>query len=172
MNTFIRLFKISLVIGFVLFAHFFISAHLPAQTDPALALKWKIFKKAHKVDEFGKDGYFARAIKNGHALFYKTWDFAWRFTKRSAAHPKNSCADCHKPIAMAYAFVNSDRFKESIGRRVSFEEQVMRCYIKNLDGFAPTIYDPAIRDIRIFARMIAHHHQLTEGSIPKKEAKK
>jgi len=40
---------------------------------------------------------------------------------------------------------------------------VMRCYAGRLDGFIPTIYDPAVRDIRIFARMVAHHLQLGEG---------
>jgi len=40
----------------------------------------------------------------------------------------------------------------------------MRCYATHLDGFVPTIYDPAVRDIRIFARMVAHHLQLGEGA--------
>ena len=41
----------------------------------------------------------------------------------------------------------------------------MRCYAKQLDGFVPTIYDPAIRDIRIFSRMVAHDLKLVEGSV-------
>ncbi len=158
--------KIFLVFGFVIISHLYISAHLPGQTDPSLDFKWYTFKKKYKVSEFGKDGYFVRAIQNGHALFYKTWDYAWRFTRRSGASSISSCSDCHKPIDMALAFVNSDRYKSSIGRRVSFEEQVTRCYIKNLNGFAPTIYDPAIRDIRIMARMVAHYYKMSEGATP------
>lgn len=166
MNFLKSFYLIFLIFGFVIFSHLYISAHLPAQTDPSLNYKWHTFKNKHKVSEFGKDGYFVRAIQNGHALFYKTWDYAWRFTRRSGGSSINSCADCHKPIDMAFAFVNSDRYKPSIGKRVSFEEQITRCYIKNLDGFAPTIYDPAIRDIRIMARMVAHYYKMSEGATP------
>jgi hypothetical protein len=60
--------------------------------------------------------------------------------------------------------VNSDRFDVTLGKRMSFEERVMRCYAGPMDGFVPTLYDPAIRDIRILARAIAHHLQLSEGA--------
>jgi hypothetical protein len=36
-----------------------------------------------------------------------------------------------------------------------------------MNGFVPTIYDPAVRDIRILARAIAHHLQLGEGALKK-----
>ena len=48
--------------------------------------------------------------------------------------------------------------------RLSFEENVMRCYAGHMDGFVPTLYDPAIRDLRILARGVAHHLQLGEGA--------
>jgi hypothetical protein len=60
--------------------------------------------------------------------------------------------------------VNSDRFDATLGKRMSFEERVMRCYAGPMDGFVPTLYDPAVRDIRILARAIAHHLQLSEGA--------
>jgi len=61
--------------------------------------------------------------------------------------------------------VNSDRFDASLGRRISFEERVMRCYAGPMNGFVPTLYDPAVRDIRILARAVAHHLQLSEGAL-------
>jgi hypothetical protein len=33
-----------------------------------------------------------------------------------------------------------------------------------MDGFVPTLYEPAVRDIRILARAVAHHLQLREGA--------
>ena len=43
----------------------------------------------------------------------------------------------------------------------------MRCYARAMDGFVPTIYDPAVRDIRLFARAVAHHLQLVDGAMRK-----
>ena len=40
----------------------------------------------------------------------------------------------------------------------------MRCYAGRLDGFVPTLYDPAVRDLRILARAVAHPLQLSEGA--------
>jgi hypothetical protein len=37
-----------------------------------------------------------------------------------------------------------------------------------MEGFVPTIYDPAVRDIRLLARAVAHHLQLTEGALRSK----
>ena len=34
-----------------------------------------------------------------------------------------------------------------------------------MNGFVPTLYDPAIRDLRILARMVAHSLELGEGYI-------
>jgi hypothetical protein len=31
-------------------------------------------------------------------------------------------------------------------------------------GYAPTIYDPAVRDLRLLARAVAHHLDLGEGA--------
>jgi hypothetical protein len=61
--------------------------------------------------------------------------------------------------------VSSDRFDAALGRRVSFEERVMRCLAGRLDGFVPTLYDPTLRDLRVFARAVAHHLQLSEGAL-------
>ena len=58
----------------------------------------------------------------------------------------------------------ADRFDPALGRRVSFEERVMRCYAGPMNGFVPTLYDPAVRDLRILARAVAHHLGLGEGA--------
>jgi hypothetical protein len=126
---------------------------------------WAEFSKKYDGESFGADGYFTRAVQNGYNIVYNTPKHAPRFTRRTPADAPNSCGDCHTPEALAIAFASSDRFDSAIRRRVSFEERVMRCYVKQLDGFVPTIYDPAVRDVRIFARLVAHRMQLGEGSM-------
>jgi len=160
--------KILLFLLFVYLSHTFGGDNVQANAEQALDKKWFEFSAKHGVERFGTDGYFVRAIRNGHALVNKTYAYAWRFTRKTEASEINSCSACHTPEDLAYAFVNSDRFIPKYNKRVSFEESVMRCYVKNLDGFIPTIYDPAIRDIRIFARMVAHDLKLVEGAVKEK----
>jgi cytochrome c len=157
--------KFLLLVVFVATAHVFGGDHLPGRANSALDAKWLAFSSKHGVDRFGQDGYFGRAIRNGHALINSTYDYAWRFTRKTNASENNSCSSCHSPEELAYAFVSSDRFDPRFGKRVSFEESIMRCYVNQMDGFIPTIYDPAIRDIRIFSRMVAHDLKLVEGSL-------
>ena len=154
---------VAVVAAFVVWAHFgsgftVFRSHVPA------APGWQQFQTAYGIDEFGVDGYFTRAAKNGYNLFYFTHEHGSRFTRRTAADTVRSCSGCHSVEGLAYGFVNSDRFDPKQGRRVSFEEHVMRCYASRLDGFVPTLYDPAVRDLRILARAVAHHLQLGEGA--------
>ncbi len=130
---------------------------------------WSSFQQRYAVAEFGRDGYFVRAVKNGYNLFFHTERHAWRFTRKTSADPIHSCAGCHTPEDMAYSFVSADRYDATLGRRVSFEQLLMRCYASpsRMDGFVPTQYDPAIRDLRIFARLVAHSLQLSEGYLDK-----
>ena len=162
--------KIVLLIGFVWLSHEFAGGYKPGRYDSALAAEWNLFKQKYNVDSFGGDGYFVRGVRHGFGLVNKTYDFAWRFTRKTATDKPNSCGSCHTPEDLAYAFVSSDRFDPDLRKRVSFEERVTRCYVKYLDGFVPTIYDPAIRDIRIYARMVANSLELTEGSLRKGDA--
>lgn len=157
--------KLLAILVFVVLTHVFASTNLPGSADTKLDTQWHQFRQKYRVNRFGNDGYFVRAVRNGHGLFYKTYDYAWRFTRKTTASKKNNCGSCHTPEYLAYSFVNSDRFDKKLNKRISFEERIMRCYVKNLDGFVPTIYDPAIRDIRIFARMVAHDLRITEGSL-------
>ena len=151
------------VVGFVLWAH--VGSGRPAfSPHGAPEAGWHAFRDAYGVDAYGRDGYFVRAIQNGYNLVHQTHKYAWRFTRKGSLDHPNACIDCHSAEALAYAFAAGDRFDARLGRRVSFEEHVMRCYATHLDGFIPTIYDPAVRDIRIFARMVAHHLQLGEGA--------
>jgi hypothetical protein len=132
-----------------------------SRTEPG----WESFRENYQVDDFGRDGYFVRAVQNGYNLTHHTPKYAWRFTRKTVTDPNNSCSSCHSNEDLAYALVNGDRFVPALNRRVSFEESIMRCYASHLDGFVPTIYDPAVRDVRIFARLVAHHLQLGEGSL-------
>ena len=156
--------KIFLLISFVLSAHHFVTARQATRGDVAGQAGWKNFSNKHRVERFGADGYFVRAVHHGYNLFSKTYQYAWRFTRRTAGSRINACSQCHSAEDIAYSFVNADRFVPELGKRVSFEEHVMRCYVKHLDGFVPTIYDPAIRDIRIYARLVAHDLSLVEGA--------
>lgn len=126
---------------------------------------WDKFRSRYGIGYFGEDGQFVRAVQHGYNLFFHTYKYAARFTRRTAADRANTCASCHTAEDLAYAFVNSDRFDPKLGRRVSFEDRVRWCYAASVDGFVPTIYDPAVRDLRILARAVAHHLQLGEGAL-------
>lgn len=160
--------KVGLIAGFVLWAH--LGSGVQAfragvSSEPG----WKRFSADHGINYFGEDGQFVRAVQNGYNLVFYTYKYASRFTRKTAGDRANSCAACHTPEDLAYAFVNSDRFDPKLGMRVSFEDRVRRCYAGAMDGFAPTIYDPAVRDIRLFARAVAHHLQLSEGALRKRD---
>lgn len=157
------LFGVTAIAVFVLWAHFG-SGSPVFHSKVAPAPGWQQFRAAYGVDDFGADGYFTRAVQNGYNLFYFTSEHGQRFTRKTARDPVNSCAGCHTVEALAYGFVNSDRFDAKLGKRISFEERVMQCYAGPMDGFVPTLYDPAIRDLRILARAVAHHLELTEGA--------
>jgi cytochrome c len=151
------------IAAFVLWAH--LGSGLPTfRSHVSPAPGWQQFRASYGVDTFGADSYFTRAVQNGYNLFYYTHDYGGRFTRKTTRDAVHACAGCHKVEELAYGFVNSDRFDAKLGRRISFEERVMRCYAGSMDGFVPTLYDPAIRDIRILARAIAHHLQLSEGA--------
>jgi cytochrome c len=166
-RVFIRnMLSVMAVLLFVIWAHAYSGkkAFVPAaKAEPDAG--WLAFSEKYNVMENGNDGYYVRAVKNGYALVHKTYEAGWRFTRKTANSNISACIDCHSDEQIAYAFVNADRYDSKLGKRVSFEERVTRCYTKHLDGFVPTIYDPAIRDIRIYARMIAHHLQFGEGQL-------
>lgn len=154
---------VAVAVIFVLWAHF--GSGVPvfrSQVPPAPG--WQQFRESYGVDSFGKDSYFTRAVQNGYNLFYFTHSYGGRFTRRTAADSINACAGCHKVEDLAYGFVNSDRVDPKLNRRLSFEERVMRCYAGSMNGFVPTLYDPAVRDLRILARAVAHRLQLREGA--------
>lgn len=151
------------IVTFVLWAHFASGTpvfHSETPQEPG----WQRFSAQYGVQAFGKDGQFVRAVQNGYNLFFHTPKYAPRFTRKTEADRVNACASCHTPEDLAYAFVSSDRFDPKLGARVSFEERVQRCYAGALDGFVPTVYDPAVRDVRLLARAVAHHLQLSEGA--------
>jgi hypothetical protein len=152
------------ITGFVLWAHFGSGVETFRSQAPSPP-GWQRFRATYGLDDFGADSYFVRAAQNGYKLFYFTHEYGWRFTRKTARDITHACAGCHTVEDLAYGFVNSDRFDAKVGRRISFEERVMRCYAGPMDGFVPTLYDPAIRDIRILARAVAHHLQLSEGAL-------
>jgi len=149
---------------FLVWAHFASGEHVfraRVQSEPG----WERFRLAYELGYFGDDGQFVRAVQNGYNLVYFTDKYAPRFTRRTASDTVHSCAGCHTVDDLAYSFVNSDRFDARAGKRMSFEDQVRRCYAESLDGVVPTIYDPAVRDIRLLALAVAHHLQLGEGAV-------
>jgi len=153
-----------LVVAIVLWAH--LGSAQPVFTAKATEEPgWQAFRRQMHVAEFGDDGYFVRAVQHGYNLFFYTDRYAWRFTRRGPEDANNRCASCHTVEQMAYALVNGDREDPRLGRRVAFEERVMRCFVGQMDGFVPTVYDPAVRDLRILARMVARHLNLAEGAL-------
>jgi hypothetical protein len=151
------------IAGFVLWAH--LGSQLPVfRSHVPLEPGWEQFRAAYRVSDFGEDGHFVRAAQNGYNVFFFTHKYARRFTRKTETDRINACAGCHTPEDMAYGFVNSDRFDSTLGRRLSFEERTMRCFAGPMDGFVPTFYEPTVRDLRIFARAVAYHLQLSEGA--------
>lgn len=157
---------VGLVAGFVLWAHLG-SGVRTFRSEVSSEPGWDKFAAEYDVAYFGDDGQFVRAVQNGYNLLFYTYKYAPRFTRRTASDRVNSCGACHTAEDIAYGFVNSDRFDPKLGIRVSFEDRVRRCYAGAMDGFVPTSYDPAVRDIRLFARAVAHHLQLSEGAVRK-----
>jgi hypothetical protein len=162
---------IGTIASFVLWAHLASGVrvfHSEVVSEPG----WDRFRADYRVDYFGGDGQFVRAVQNGYNLVYHTHKYASRFTRKAADERSNSCASCHTAESLAYDFVNSDRVDATAGKRISFEDAVRRCYARSMDGFVPTIYDPAVRDIRLLARAVAHHLQLSEGALENPEQKR
>jgi hypothetical protein len=156
---------VGVMVLFVLWAH--LASGIPVFHSQSISEPgWDKFRADYELNKnFGDDGQFVRAVQNGYNLIHYTYKYAPRFVRKSAADPVNSCAGCHTAEDLAYAFVNSDRVDAKLGQRISFEDGVRRCYAQSLDGFVPTIYDPAVRDIRLLARAVAHHLQLGEGAL-------
>lgn len=151
------------IVVFVLWAHF--GSGVPVfRSHVAPSPGWPQFRESWGVDSFGTDSYFTRAVQNGYNLFYFTHSHGGRFTRKTDRDAVHACAGCHTVQDLAYSFVNSDRHDPKLGRRISFEERVMRCYAGPMDGFIPTLYDPAVRDLRLLARAVAHRLQLGEGT--------
>lgn len=150
--------------GFVIWSHVgsgvaVFHAHTPNESG------WEQFRSTYGVNKSGDDSHFSRAAQNGYNLFFYTHKYAARFTGKHADNANNACASCHSVEDLAYSFVSADRFDPKLGKRVSFEERVMRCYVGPMEGFVPTIYDPAVQDIRILARAVARHLRLSEGAL-------
>jgi hypothetical protein len=159
-----KLAALAVIVAFVLWAHFGSGIpvfHAQVVSEPG----WEKFRADYGLEYFGYDGQFVRAVQNGYNLFFHTHKYASRFTRKGAGEPANSCGACHSAEDLAYSFVGSDRFDPRLGKRLSFEDRVRRCYAASVDGFVPTVYDPAVRDIRLMARAVAHHLQLSEGAL-------
>ncbi len=159
---------VSLIAGFVVWAHLGSGVHV-FRSDVGSEPGWAKFRAEYGINHFGEDGQFVRAVQNGYNLVYHTHKYAPRFTRKPVDNRANSCGACHTAEDLAYGFVNSDRVDPKLGKRVSFEDRVRWCYAGSMDGFVPTIYDPAVRDIRLLARAVAHHLQLSEGALRKKD---
>jgi len=155
-----------MMLGFVLWAHLGSGVRV-FRSEVVSEPGWEQFRADYRINHFGADGQFVRAVQNGYNLVHYTHRHGSRFTRKSASDPVNACAGCHSVEDLAYAFVNSDRVDPNSGQRQSFEDRVRWCYANSMDGFVPTIYDPAVRDIRLLARAVAHHLELGEGALRK-----
>jgi cytochrome c len=156
---------LALPAALVLWAHF--ASGVPVfRAEVKAEPGWDKFRADYGIGHFGADGQFVRAVQNGYNLVFHTRKYAPRFTRADSV---SSCAACHTAEDLAYSFVNSDRFEPQLGQRMSFEDRVRWCYARSMRGFVPTVYDPAVRDIRLLARAVAHHLQLGEGALRSKD---
>jgi cytochrome c len=154
--------SLAAIAAFLLWAHF--ASDIPVfHSQVAPEPGWESFREQYRVGYFGDDGQFVRAVQNGYNLFFHTHRYASRFTRKGEGEAHSACAACHSVEDLAYGFVKSDRFDAARGRRVSFEERVRGCYADAMAGYVPTIYDPAVRDLRLLARAVARHLELGEG---------
>jgi hypothetical protein len=160
-------FMVGLIVLFVVLAH--VASGLPVFRSQSVSEPgWDKFRAEYHInDNYGDDGQVVRAVQNGYNLIHYTYKYAPRFTRKTASDPVNACSSCHTAQDLAYGFVNSDRVDPKSGMRVSFEDRIRQCYARSMNGFVPTIYDPAVRDIRLLARAVAHHLQLGEGELKK-----
>jgi hypothetical protein len=156
------------IAAFVLWAHLASGVRV-FRSEVAPEPGWEKFRVDYGIGHFGEDGQFVRAVQNGYNLVYHTRKYAPRFTRDAAGNRPDSCAACHSVEDIAYGFVNSDRVDPKLGTRVSFEDRVRWCYAGPMGGFVPTTYDPVVRDIRLLARAVAHHLQLSEGALRSKD---
>ena len=154
---------VAVMVIFVLWAHI-ASGVTVFRSDSPIEPGWERFRADYDIDHFGVDGQFARAVRNGFNLVHHTDRHARRFVRVPAGNAVTSCSGCHSAEDLAYSFVNSDRVDPKLGVRMSFEDRVRWCYANSLNGFAPTVYDPAVRDIRLLARAVARHLGLGEGA--------
>src|SRR5687767_11135793 len=113
---------VTLIVGFVVWSHLESGVEVFHSTVSS-EHGWRQFRSSYGVDKFGEDSYFSRAAQNGYNLFYYTYKYAGRFTRKSATDANNACASCHRVEDIAYGFVNADRFDPKLGKRVSFEER-------------------------------------------------
>lgn len=158
-----KLASLALIVGFAFWAH--LGSGIPVFKSHVVPEPgWEAFRAEYRVDYFGDDGQFVRAVQNGYNLFHHTHAYAPRFTRRTAPDKVEACASCHSVADLAYGFVNSDRHDPRRERRLSFEDRVRSCYAVAMNGFVPTIYDPAVRDLRLLARAVARHLGLGEGA--------
>ncbi|HXZ55343.1 MAG TPA: hypothetical protein VEH03_07800 [Burkholderiales bacterium] len=157
---------VGLIVAFVLWAHLG-SGVQTFRSEVSSEPGWEKFSAEYDVSYFGDDGQFVRAVQSGYNLVFYTYKYAPRFTRKTAGDRVNACGSCHTAEDLAYAFVSSDRVDPRLGIRLSFEDRVRRCYAGPMNGFVPTIYEPAVRDIRLFARAVSHHLQLSEGALRK-----
>ena len=160
-------FMVGVIVLFVVLAH--LASGVPVfRSQSTSEPGWDKFRAEYHINEnYGDDGQFVRAVQNGYNLIHYTYKYAPRFTRKTAGEPSNSCSSCHTAQDLAYGFVNSDRVDPKSGLRVSFEDRIRQCYAGSMNGFVPTIYDPAVRDIRLLSRAVAHHLQLGEGELRK-----
>src|SRR5262245_25394133 len=93
----------AVIAGFVLWAH--LGSGVQAfHSRVSFAPGWDEFRASYRVEEFGVDGYFSRAIQNGYNLFFHTHQYGQRFTRKTNRDAVNSCSGCHTAEGLAYAF--------------------------------------------------------------------
>src|SRR5687768_3044373 len=65
---------VGLIVGFVLWAHLLSGVRVFRADVPSEA-GWEKFRAEYRIDHFGTDGQFVRAVQNGYNLVYHTHEY-------------------------------------------------------------------------------------------------
>src|SRR5688572_33168375 len=75
---------VALIAAFVLWVH--LGSGIPVfRSEVPPEPGWEKFRADYRIDFFGADGQFVRAVQNGYNLVFYTYKYAPRFTRKTAS---------------------------------------------------------------------------------------
>ncbi len=137
---------LAVIIAFVLWAHF--GSGVPVfQPEVVSEPGWEKFRAEYGIDYFGNDGQFVRAVQNGYNLVFHTHKYASRFTRKARRRPAEFLRRLPY-VPKISPTASSTRTASMPGSASGFRSRTAcaGAMPRSVDGFVPTVYDPAVRD--------------------------